>query len=93
MQRGDKGKLEPVARLDHGQTIQPKLLLALLCFCYARQTYGSAEVRHWLRQEVSFRHFTQDELLDTPTLGRLRRKNRAARQGCLTAPWRFLVEQ
>ena len=93
VQSVDEGKLESVARLDTGQAIRPKLLLALLCFCYARQTYGSKEVLYWLRQEVNFRHFDPDEFPDALTLARFRRENREALHHCLRATLRFLGEQ
>ena len=89
----DEGKLEPAVHPDTGQAIRPKLLLALLTFCYARQTYGSAEVVDWLRREVSFRQFAKDELPDAPTLCRFRRENREALHRCLTAALRFQVER
>ena len=91
--RVDEGKLEPVARLDTGQAVRPKLLLALLTFCYARQTYGSTEVVEWLRNEVVFHRFRSDELPDAQTLRRFRRENREALHQCLTATLRFLGEQ
>ena len=89
----DEGKLEPVARLETGQAIRPKLLLALLTFCYARQTYGSAEVADWLRREVNIRLFPVDEYPDARTLCRFRRENREALHRCLTATLQFLGEE
>ena len=89
----DEGRLEPVVRHDNGQAVRPKVLLALLSFCYARQTYGSAEVAAWLEREGNFRQFSQSEVPDAATLCRFRRENRELLHHCLTATLRFLVEQ
>ena len=51
----DESTLHPVARLDAGLAFQPKTLLGLLTYCYARQIYGSAEIEEVLRRDVHFR--------------------------------------
>lgn len=93
VQRVDEGKLEPVARFETGHTIRPKLLLALLTFCYARQTYASTEVAAWLRREVNLHLFPVEDYPDARTLCRFRRENREALHSCLMATLRFLAEQ
>ena len=40
----DEATMRPVARRDAGLAFQPKALLALLSYCYARQIYASAEI-------------------------------------------------
>jgi transposase len=85
--------LKPVAPPDGGPTVRPKLLLALLSFCYARQTYSSTDVAAWVRREMHPRHFGQSEFPDAQTLSRFRRENRAALHHCLQTTLRFLLEQ
>jgi transposase len=91
--RVDENTLKPVARHEDGQAVRPKILLALLSFCYARQTYGSAEVVDWLRRDANFRQFSHNEFPDARSLCRFRRENRELLHRCLTATLRFLVER
>lgn len=76
-----------------GSLWQPRALLALLTYCYTRQTYGSVEVAAWVRQETALRQFCGGEIPDVATLRRFRRQNRQALQFCLKAALRFVAEQ
>ena len=89
----DGNALRSVAPHDAGLASQPKALLALLSYCYARQTYGSTDVVNWLRRDANFRQLCRDEFPDVRILRRFRRDNREALHRCLTAALRFLAEQ
>ncbi len=89
----DEGSLKPSPRPAADPAVRPRVVLALLCFCYARQTYGSKEIVAWLRRNTSFRQMCRDEFPDTRSLGLFRRENREALHRCLTATLRFLVKQ
>ena len=93
VQKVDKCEFKSVARRNAGPTIQPQLLLALLTFCYARQTYGSTEVVDWFRREANLRQLCRNDFPDAQLLCQFRRENRELLHRCLTATLRFLVEQ
>jgi transposase len=89
----DSDTLIPVAPVDAGVALQPKTLLALLTFSYARQIYASAHIETSLRGDSNFRLLCRERFPDTRTLRRFRRENRGALFGCLRAALRFLAEQ
>src|SRR5262245_34386724 len=68
--------LRPVAGHSAGVVFQPRTLLALLTYCYAREIYGSAQVEAWLRRDAHFCQFCHDGFPDARTLRRFRRENR-----------------
>src|SRR5216684_3483016 len=68
--------LRPVAPSTAGPAFHPKVLLALLTYCYARQIYRSADVEVVLRRDVNFRELSPDEFPDKGMLRRFRRENR-----------------
>src|SRR6266487_6132283 len=57
----DESTLHPVARLDAGLAFQPKTLLGLLTYCYARQIYGSAEIEDVVRRVAYLRQLCGSE--------------------------------
>ena len=89
----DENRLRPVAPLDGGLACQPRTLLTLLTYCYARQNYSSAEVVAQLRRDANFAPLCHDELPDARTIRRFRRENREPLQLCLEAALRFVAEQ
>jgi len=89
----DGNTLRPVAPLDGGLACQPRTLLTVLTYCYARQTYGSAEVVARLRRDSGLAQFCHGELPDARTIRRFRRENREPLQRCLEAALRFVAEQ
>lgn len=89
----DESTLRPVARRDAGLAFQPKPLLALLAYCYARQIYGSADIEDLLRRDVHFRELCHNEFPGALAIRRFRRDNREAVHLCLKAALHFLVEQ
>lgn len=89
----DENALRPVARRDAGLAYQPRILLALLSYCYAREIYGSEEVEALLRRDVEFRRLCQNEFPGARVFRRFRRENREALTGCLRTVLCFLSRQ
>ena len=85
--------LRPVARRDAGLAFQPKTLLALLSYCYARDIYGSWDVEDALRRDRHFRLLCNNEFPGAGVIRRFRRDNREALHRCLIAALRFLAER
>ena len=89
----DEHALRPVAQREAGLAFQPKTLLALLSYCYARQIYGSAHIEDDMARDAKFRQLCHDEFPDAAVLRRFRRENREPVRLCLTAALGFLAEQ
>jgi len=89
----EESRLCPVARPDAGVAYQPKMLLALLSYCYARQIYGSAQIEDDMARDAKFRQLCQNEFPNAGVLCRFRRVNREPIRSCLTAALSFLAEQ
>jgi hypothetical protein len=87
----DESTLRLVARRDAGVAYQPKVLLALLIYCYALETYGSEDVEDLLRQDAEFRQLCYNEFPSARVLRRFRRENREALRLCLQGALRFLM--
>ena len=85
--------LIPVAPVDAGVALQPRTLLALLAYCYARQIYCSADIEACLRRDPNFCQLCHGTFPDARTLRRFRRENREALLLCLKAALRFVAEQ
>ena len=77
----DEAALRRVASLEAGTAFQPKALLALLTYCYAREIYASSEIEGLMGRDVNFRHLCGQEF---PGPRHLRRFRRAAFR---TANW------
>jgi hypothetical protein len=88
----EEAALQRVARTDAGLAFEPRTLLALLSYCYARDIYGSAEIEDVLRRDANFRRICHNEFPGTRVIRRFRRENRGALHRCLTAALRLLVE-
>jgi transposase len=89
----DSNTLTPVAPVDAGVALQPKALLAVLAFSYARQIYASSDIEASLRGDSNFRQLCREQFPDARMLRRFRRENRKAVLTCVTAALRFLAEQ
>src|SRR4051812_38238599 len=87
----DQTSLRPVSRRDAGLGFQPRTLVAVLSYCYARDIYGSAEVEDLMRRDKTFRAFCQNEFPYTHTIASFRRHNHEAIRDCLIAVLRFLM--
>jgi len=88
----EEAALQRVARRDAGLAFEPRTLLALLSYCYARDIYGSADIEDVLRRDANFRLICHNEFPGTRVIRRFRRENREALHRCLTAALRMLAE-
>ena len=89
----DDRLLTSVAPADAGHALQPRTLLAVLAFSYARQIYASAEIEAVLRADRNFALLGRGQLPDARILRRFRRENREALLVCVKAGLRFVAEQ
>ena len=87
----DQESLRRVARPDAGVAYQPRTLLALLTYCYAREIYGSEAVEDVMRRDLSFRQLCHNEFPDARLIRRFRRENREALRSCLISALRFMA--
>jgi transposase len=76
--------LRPVTRRDSGVAHQPRVLLALLTYCYARGIYGSTDIERVMHKDKLFRALCREEFPDARMLRRFRRENRPALQSSLS---------
>jgi transposase-like protein DUF772 len=88
----ETGSLRPVAGADAGALCQPRMLLALLSYNYARQVYSSADIENSMRADVELRQICRHQLPDAQILFRFRRENRDALQRCLQITLHYLAE-
>ena len=70
----DESALRPVARRDSGVACQPRTLLALLMYCYARGIYGSVTIERLMHKDGAFRALCHDEFPGARMLRRFRRE-------------------
>ena len=89
----DDSRLCPAAIPGTRQSFRPRMLLALLTYCYARQTYGSSEIVRQMRHDVNLLQFSALDFPDAPAIRTFRRENRHVLQLCLTVTLRFLADQ
>ena len=88
----EEGALQRVARPDAGLAFEPRTLLALLSYCYARDIFGSTDIEDVLRRDVNFRQICNNEVPEARVIRRFRRDNREALHRCLTTALRLLAE-
>ena len=88
----EEGALQRVARPDAGLAFEPRTLLALLSYCYARDIFGSTDIEDVLRRDVNFRQICNNEFPEARVIRRFRRDNREALHRCLTTALRLLAE-
>ena len=89
----DETLLRRVARTDAGLAFQPKTLLAMLTYCYARGIYGSGEVEDLMRRDVNFRELCHNEFPDARVIRRFRRHNRELLHSSVMLTLQLLYEQ
>lgn len=88
----EEAALHPVARRDAGLAFEPRTLLALMSYCYARDIFGSVEIEDVLRRDANFRQICNNEFPGALVIRRFRRENREALHRCLTAALHSLAE-
>ena len=87
----DADTLRSTFHRDVRLAFRPKTLLALLCFCYARQIYGSTDIENVLGRDVDFRRLCLNQLPDARVIRHFCRENREAIRLCLTDVLSFLA--
>ena len=85
--------LQPVARSFSNLAFQPRSMLALLTYCYARQVYGSADIARGLARDAPLANVCQKDCPSAELIGQFRDDNRQAIRSCLTAVLQFLARQ
>ena len=89
----DENMLTPVAPVEAGLAFQPRTLVAVLAYSYARQIYRSADIEKSLRCDANFRLLGCGATPDARSLRRVRRENREALMVCLRDALLFVAEQ
>jgi len=89
----DGSMLGATTHRDARPAHQPKTLLALLTYCYARQIYGSAEIEEVLRRDANLRAFCPNEFPGAPVIRLFRRDNCQPIRLCLASVLCYLAEQ
>src|SRR5438105_7927394 len=89
----DERRLIPVFPDDSGPVVAPKILLALLCFSYARGIYASKDIDSALRQDSNLLRLCPGAIPDVWVLRHFRRPNREALRKCLLAAVWFTAQQ
>jgi hypothetical protein len=67
------------------ETFRPQMMLTLLAYCYATDTYGSDDVEWAADHETSVRYICGGQRPDRQTVRRFRRVHRSRIEGCLTS--------
>lgn len=85
--------LQPVCAPGAGLAYQPRSLLAVLTYCYAREIFSSVEVEDMMRSDTALRSACGENIPDAQTLRRFRRHNHEAIESCLYTVLRQLADQ
>jgi hypothetical protein len=89
----DETTLKASAESNPGLFFQPKAILALLAYCYARQIYGSKEIERVLAHDAVLCQACQDDFPKARIIRQFCRDNREAVRTCLIAALSFLADQ
>ncbi len=89
----EPSSLEPVPESGAGPAFQPRALLGLISFCYARQIYGSAAIATQLRGDSQLCRLCHNELPDSGAIQQFRRANHHALRFCLASALCFLARE
>ena len=84
----DEGELNPPAAGAAAPAFRPRVILALLTYCYAIGVYGSEDVELMLREDASLRELCGSEIPDWKELKWFRRQNHAMLQRALEETFR-----
>ena len=82
------GALQPVCAPDAGLAFQPRILLAVLSYCYAHEIYTSSDIEDLMYRDAHFRNLCGNEIPDARTLRHFRRHNHEAIEQCVAAALR-----
>jgi len=72
---------------------QPRVLLAILTYCYAQQIYGSSKILDYLSRDEAFRTACRAEFPNDRELQSFRKQNRRVIEKCLASALHFLARQ
>jgi hypothetical protein len=78
VRRIEEKELQPVTAMNAGIAFQPRLLLALITYCYAQGIYASQDIEATMMRDGFFRLLCGGEFPDWHTIRRFRRFNRDA---------------
>jgi len=92
-QRMESRSLRPVAAEQGSLAYQPRVLLAVITYCYARQIYSSADIETVLARDPAFCRACQNRFPSARTIRQFRRENREALQVCLLEVLSFVACQ
>lgn len=93
VQQVEESRLRPIVARTTSPAFQSRVLLAVLTYCYARQTYGASEILNYLIRDESFSKLCQGGFPNVHEIGMFRRQNRSVIERCLIVALRFLGEQ
>ncbi len=93
VQKVDQNTLRPLSPNFAGLAFQPKVLLALLTYCYARKIYSSTDIEEIMGRDTAFCEACQYEFPGARIISQFRNNNRPALRACLVAALTFLSEQ
>jgi len=93
VQRIEENWLRPIAARTASLAFQPRVLLAVLTYCYAKQVYSGSEIHNYLLRDEAFRRVCRSEFPNLGEIELFRRQNRSIIERCLNATLRFLAEQ
>jgi hypothetical protein len=85
--------LQPVARSFSNLAFQPRVMLSLLTYCYARQIYRSADIARVLARDAPLANACQNQCPSAGMISQFRNNNCQAIRACLTAVLTFLARQ
>ena len=93
VEKVDERALQPVAAGRASPAFQPKFMLALLTYSYARQIYGSKAVERLMAGDPAFCEVCQNEFPSARMISQFRNDNRQSIRACLIDALTFLARQ
>ena len=89
----EEGRLRAGGPGAAGPAFQPRVMLALLTHCYARQILSSSDVWSQLRRDADLCRLCGNNLPGPGWIRRFREENREALHECLTVALLFLIKE
>jgi hypothetical protein len=86
-------RLKPGAPGAASPALQPRAMLALLTYCYARQILSSSDVWSQLRRDAALCKLCRNNLPGPGWIRNFRDENREALHECLTVALLFLIKE
>jgi Transposase domain (DUF772) len=89
----EKSRLKTGGLEADGLAFEPRIMLALLTYCYARQILSSSDVWSQLRRDADLCRLCGNNLPGPGWIRTFREENREALHECLTVALLFLIKQ